>query len=180
MKVYKKNVIATVTLHSGAEIDFNDINIDNVLLEDIAHHLSRINRWNGLGDHFFSVAEHSIMTAELAPPNKRLGILMHDCEETITGDNITPLKEMIPFLVVLGDKIRDMLLEKFNVPYDKKLVQYYDHQQLLWELDNIINSSNYKGLSPEDTEKLFLRKFVEYSGYLAETEQIVKNIENIA
>lgn len=169
----KKHITPTVTLHSGAEIDLTNPNVDDVTLEDIAHHLSHMCRWNGAPEHFFSVAEHCIRAAEIAPKEHKLSVLMHDCEEAILGDNITPLKEMVPELVELGNRIRVTLLAKFGVVYDEDAVKYYDRQQLRWELDWIINDSKYKGLLPSDAKKLFLKKYKEY--FLeADTIQVYK------
>ena len=153
----------TLTTRSGARIDLKKPNVDHVTIEDIAHTLSHICRWNGIPENFFSVAEHCVMAAELAPPEHRLALLMHDCEESILGDNITPLKNMIPELVVLGDVIRKLIIQKFNVPYDDDVVQQYDKEQLDWEYGNIILRSYYYGLAPSDAKKLFIQKFKEYS-----------------
>jgi uncharacterized protein len=163
----KEHVSPTITMYGGAEIDLHNPNVDEVTIEDIAHHLSRMCRWNGTPEHFFSVAEHCVRAAEMAPKEHRLMILLHDCEEAVLGDNITPLKKMIPELVVLGDQIRELLLNKFNVPYyEEETVKLYDRAQLLWELEHIINSTQYKGLSPVDSKILFLMKYKEYCEYI--------------
>jgi hypothetical protein len=91
---------------------------------------------------------------------------MHDCEESILGDNIQPLKEVIPELVELGDKIRNLLLIKFEVPYDPELVLVVDKDQLEWERENIIKNQIYVGLPPKRAKALFLKKFAKYREYL--------------
>ena len=58
-------------------------------------------RWNGqtLGDHAFSVAQHSIVVEEIAAhltpglePRWRLAALLHDAPEYVIGDMISPFK----------------------------------------------------------------------------------------
>lgn len=152
--------------HSGFKIDLAAPNVGNMPLSDIAHGLSHICRWGGVPENFFSVAEHCVMAAELAPPKDRLQVLMHDCEEAILGDNITPLKYLIPQLVVVGDQIRDLILARFRIRYDHNVIKVYDKQQFEWEYENIIESTTYVGLSPRRAKALFINKFNEYSKYL--------------
>lgn len=159
--VYRKG---TTTTYSGVEIDLNNPDVTDVTIEDIAHSLSLLCRWNGTSEHFFSVAEHSVMVAELLPPSHRLGGLMHDSEESILGDNISPLKEIVPELVFIGNNLRTMITDKFNVYYDHSMIKKADREQLKWEYTNIIVGKG-KGLSPKAAERLFLEKFKEYSKY---------------
>jgi len=73
---------------------------DDVSLEDIAHSLSRIVRWNGHikdGDagHTLTVAEHSLrVAARIAEagclPELELAALLHDAHEAYLGDIPTP------------------------------------------------------------------------------------------
>jgi 5'-deoxynucleotidase YfbR-like HD superfamily hydrolase len=154
----------TITItRSGARIDLQNPNVDNIPITDIAHQLSHICRWGGIPEHFFSVAEHCIMTAALAPPEDKLEALMHDCEEAILGDNITPLKYMIPQLVDLGNLIRDLFYKKFGVNSSHDRIKIYDKKQLDWEYENIIQSNTYVGCSPQVAKALFIKKFKEYS-----------------
>ena len=159
--------LGVMTTRSGDSIDLNNPNVDCISIEDIAHNLSHICRWGGKPEDYFSVAEHCVMAAERGiPKHKRLGVLMHDCEEAILGDNIQPLKEVIPRLVELGDKIRNLLLIKFEVPYDPELVLVLDKEQLEWERENIIKNQIYVGLPPKKAKALFLEKFKEYTEYV--------------
>ena len=58
---------------SGRRLDLLDPSPLDVEIEDIAHGLARVARWNGqtVGDHPFSVAQHSIavvaITTALSP-----------------------------------------------------------------------------------------------------------------
>jgi 5'-deoxynucleotidase YfbR-like HD superfamily hydrolase len=89
---------------SGRRLDLLDPSPLDVELEDIAHGLARVARWNGQtnGAHIFSVAQHSLLVEDvaqrLAPDarrDERLGVLLHDAPEYVIGDMISPFKAVI-------------------------------------------------------------------------------------
>jgi uncharacterized protein len=66
-------------------------------IHEIANSLAQINRFNGHASRPYSVAEHSLLVADLAqqegvPPIVQLAALMHDAHESITGDISSPVK----------------------------------------------------------------------------------------
>jgi hypothetical protein len=75
----------------------------DVEIEDIAHGLARVARWNGQtsGAHIFSVAQHTLLVEAIArrrtslDRRARLAILLHDAPEYVIGDMITPFKAVI-------------------------------------------------------------------------------------
>ncbi len=86
---------------SGRRLDLLDPSPLDIEIEDIAHGLARVARWNGqtLGQHAFSVAQHSIIVEEIAAtlnpawgPRERLAALLHDSAEYVVGDLISPFK----------------------------------------------------------------------------------------
>lgn len=86
---------------SGRRLDLLDPSPLDIEVEDIAHGLARVARWNGQtsGAHAFSVAEHSLLVeriaAELEPKldrDFRLAALIHDAPEYVIGDLISPFK----------------------------------------------------------------------------------------
>lgn len=90
---------------SGRRLDLLDPSALDVEIEDIAHGLARVARWNGQtsGQHIFSVAQHTLLVDAIArrrtslDRRARLAILLHDAPEYVIGDMITPFK------AVLGD-----------------------------------------------------------------------------
>lgn len=88
---------------SGRRLDLLDPSPLDVEIEDIAHGLARVARWNGqtIGRYGFSVAQHSLLveevfTREIAPAMRwRLAALLHDAPEYVIGDMITPFKAAI-------------------------------------------------------------------------------------
>lgn len=86
---------------SGRRLDLLDPSPLDIEIEDIAHGLARVARWNGQtdGEHAFSVAEHSLLVekivTELEPrlaTKFRLAALIHDAPEYVIGDLISPFK----------------------------------------------------------------------------------------
>jgi 5'-deoxynucleotidase YfbR-like HD superfamily hydrolase len=86
---------------SGRRLDLLDPSPLDIEIEDIAHGLARVARWNGqtVGAHAFSVAQHSLFVEDicrkLAPEwdrKRRLLALLHDAPEYVIGDMISPFK----------------------------------------------------------------------------------------
>ncbi len=89
---------------SGRRLDLLDPSPLDVELDDIAHGLARVARWNGqtAGEHIFSVAQHSLFVEAIAghlspdlPEAARLTVLLHDAPEYVIGDMISPLKRFV-------------------------------------------------------------------------------------
>lgn len=89
---------------SGRRLDLLDPSPLDIEIEDIAHGLARVARWNGQtkGEHAFSVAQHCVVveriTTDLNPRltrEARLMALLHDAPEYVIGDLISPFKVAI-------------------------------------------------------------------------------------
>jgi len=89
---------------SGRRLDLLDPSPLDIEIEDIAHGLARVARWNGQtkGHSAFSVAQHCLLVErlvrELKPkctPALRLTALLHDAAEYVIGDLISPFKTAI-------------------------------------------------------------------------------------
>ena len=89
---------------SGRRLDLLDPSPLDVEIEDIAHGLARVARWNGQtkGEHAFSVAQHCVLVEGLAADLKpllsreaRLMALLHDASEYVVGDLISPFKAAV-------------------------------------------------------------------------------------
>jgi uncharacterized protein len=88
---------------SGRRLDLLDPSPLDVEIEDIAHGIARVARWNGQteGAHIFSVAQHSLLVETIAHQRARLSrkhrlaVLLHDAPEYVIGDMISPFKAII-------------------------------------------------------------------------------------
>lgn len=113
-KITKKKADTRVwqRMLSGRRLDLADPSPLDIEIEDIAHGLARVARWNGQtqGDHAFSVAQHSLVVVDLldaingeqTPDDLRLAALLHDGPEYVIGDMISPFKAL------LGDGYRSI------------------------------------------------------------------------
>ncbi len=88
---------------SGRRLDLLDPTPVDIEIEDIAHGLAFVARWNGQtrGDWPYSVAEHSLLVEEIfarkgsEDPRWRLAALLHDAPEYVIGDMISPVKAAV-------------------------------------------------------------------------------------
>lgn len=89
---------------SGRRLDLLDPSPLDIEIEDIAHGLARVARWNGQtrGTHAFSVAQHCVLVERLVqelqpglPRSARLAALLHDSPEYVIGDLISPFKAAV-------------------------------------------------------------------------------------
>ena len=89
---------------SGRRLDLLDPSPLDIEIEDMAHGLARVARWNGQtsGPAAFSVAQHSLLVEDIfgslqsaATREERLGALLHDGPEYVIGDLITPFKAAV-------------------------------------------------------------------------------------
>lgn len=88
--------------HSGREhyLSGHEILRNQIDIRDVAQALAQINRYTGHCHRPYSVAEHSLLVADLARRNGKstlvqLACLMHDAHESTAGDMSTPAKHAI-------------------------------------------------------------------------------------
>jgi 5'-deoxynucleotidase YfbR-like HD superfamily hydrolase len=111
---------------SGRRLDLLDPSPFDVEIEDIAHGLARVARWNGQthGDHAFSVAEHSVVVLEIIDrlypgldPRWRLAALLHDAAEYVIGDMISPFKAALGVdYRAFEDRLETAIHLRFGLP----------------------------------------------------------------
>jgi 5'-deoxynucleotidase YfbR-like HD superfamily hydrolase len=111
---------------SGRRLDLLDPSPLDVEIEDIAHGLARVARWNGqtVGPHIFSVAQHSLLVERIASAlnpavarTERLYMLLHDAPEYVIGDMISPFKAVIgDAYKAVEDRILGAILVRFSLP----------------------------------------------------------------
>lgn len=111
---------------SGRRLDLLDPTPFDIEIEDIAHGLAFVARWNGQtkGDYAYSVAEHSLLVEELfrridpkAPAKWCLAALLHDAPEYVIGDMISPVKAAVgPGYSALDDRLAAAVHLRFGLP----------------------------------------------------------------
>ncbi len=111
---------------SGRRLDLLDPTPMDIEIEDIAHGLAFVARWNGQthGDYAYSVAEHSLLVEMLfsrlnpkAPAKWRLAALLHDAPEYVIGDMISPVKSAVgPGYGALDERLAAAIHLRFGLP----------------------------------------------------------------
>ncbi len=149
---------------SGRRLDLLDPSPIDVEIEDIAHGLARLARWNGQtsGDHPLSVAQHSLIVEELlvllypeAPRTWRLVALLHDSPEYVIGDLISPFKAVIGYdYKTVEKRLLQTIHIKFGLPATPpttvtKLVKQADHLSAYFE------ATSLAGFDKKEASKLF-------------------------
>ncbi len=111
---------------SGRRLDLLDPTPVDIEIEDIAHGLAFVARWNGQtrGDYPYSVAEHSLLVETLftrlcptATAAEQLTALLHDAPEYVIGDMISPVKAAVgPGYGALDDRLTAAIHIRFGLP----------------------------------------------------------------
>jgi 5'-deoxynucleotidase YfbR-like HD superfamily hydrolase len=115
---------------SGRRLDLLDPSPMDIEIEDIAHGLGFVARWNGQtrGDQAFSVAEHSLVVEDIfarmagvggGPARWRLAALLHDAPEYVIGDMISPFKTALGFdYKAFEARLEGAVHQRFGLPVD--------------------------------------------------------------
>lgn len=101
---------------SGVKFDFLEPKQEQILIEDIAHSLSMQCRYTGHTSQFYSVAEHSLLVADLCPDKYKLYGLLHDATEAYLTDIASPIKPFLQNYKKLESKLHSSVCAKFNLP----------------------------------------------------------------
>jgi hypothetical protein len=89
--------------------------VEDVFIEDIAHSLSMMCRYNGHCTKFYSIAEHSLHVSRLIDGAGRLEGLLHDAAECYISDIPGPIKRALPDLVEIEDRIFEVVAKRFDL-----------------------------------------------------------------
>lgn len=149
---------------SGRRLDLLDPTPMDIEIEDIAHGLAFVARWNGqtMGEFAYSVAEHSVLVEQLysaanpnAPVKWQLAALLHDAPEYVIGDMISPVKNAVgPGYAVLDDRLAAAIHIRFGLPAAipvavKKQIKKAD------KLSAWLEATQIAGFSVEESNKFF-------------------------
>lgn len=133
---------------SGRRLDLLDPSPFDVEIEDIAHGLARVARWNGqtVGSYPFSVAQHSLIVEMVMrhqdphlPADAALMALLHDGPEYVIGDMISPFKSAIGRgYKTIEDKLEAAIHLRFGLPAHpnrtlKRQIKAADHVSAYFE-----------------------------------------------
>ena len=149
---------------SGRRLNLLDPSPLDIEIDDIAHGLARVARWNGqtYGNHAYSVAEHSVLVLTLfdrmggnVSHDQRLAALLHDASEYVIGDMISPFKAVIGNNYrETEERIQAAIMMRFGIAGDmspalKKRIKQADRAAAHLEAEQLA------GFSPTETKRFF-------------------------
>lgn len=155
--------LGLIKTYMGKRLDLNNPTAEMIDPIDIAHALSQICRFGGHTLDFYSVAEHCILVAALAPKELKLEALMHDAAEAYIGDVIKPLKNILGETYARIERsFMTAITERFNLSTDKlDDIKPYDMQALELENDAFRLGNRYAKIElREKTLREYGNKFV--------------------
>jgi len=100
---------------TGKQVDLVNPKVDQICIEDITHALAMQCRFNGHSRYFYSVAQHSVHTAQHVLPDDKLWALLHDASEAYLGDVVSPLKRLLPDYMRMERAMMEAICEKFGL-----------------------------------------------------------------
>lgn len=149
---------------SGRRLDLLDPTPVDIEIEDIAHGLAFVARWNGQthGDHAYSVAEHSLLVetlfSRMAPgiaAKWQLAALLHDAPEYVIGDMISPVKAAVgPHYGALEQRLTAAIHLRFGLPAALPLTV----KRAIKRADRVsawLEATQIAGFSETEANKLF-------------------------
>lgn len=146
---------------SGRRLDLLDPSPMDIEIEDIAHGLARVARWNGqtIGEHAFSVAQHSVVVEEICAhiqpdldPKWRLAALLHDASEYVIGDMISPFKAALGVdYKKFEERLETAIHVRFGIPAKtplaiKKLIKQADRACAFFEATQLAGFTHAEAL----------------------------------
>lgn len=168
----------TIRTRSGIYFDLANPKPEQITIEDIAGALSKVCRFGGQCEKFYSVAEHSYHCSKIAKASP-LALLLHDAAEAYTGDIVKPLKNMLPEFSVIESRIEAVIAAKFGVDFEQPEVKEIDMAMLIAERRSLFSADAVKWTGednvrrldvwfsvwePKQAEKMFLNQFQQLTG----------------
>ena len=151
---------------SGRRLDILSPSPLDIEIEDIAHGLARVTRWNGQtrGKYGLSVAQHCVLVEKLvrmnAPKTDQkwcLAALLHDAPEYVIGDMITPFKYAIGGIYRdIEHRLEIAVSIRFGLPPKlpeavQRTIKRADHMAA-W-----IEATQIAGFSHDEAAKIFIK-----------------------
>lgn len=106
-----------ISLLSGGYFDFVEIEQSKFSIDDIANNLSKICRFTGSVDKFYSVGQHCVIVSHVVPPEHALAGLMHDASEAFMSDLNSPLKALMKTYKTLEKKVEKEIFTRQGLSF---------------------------------------------------------------
>jgi len=173
------NLPPIILLNNGRDLDLLNPDLTGLKVEHLAASLSKLCRFNGHCNGFYSVAQHSVLVSEICPHEFALHGLLHDAHEAFIGDITTPLKHQLTGLEEIENRLQRAVFEHFGLsPELPPEVKHADHVALKTEERDLMPEHTpwgfYNGIvslsrklsfgAPSYAQDLFLNRFYELTG----------------
>ena len=152
---------------SGRRLEILNPSPLDIEIEDIAHGLSFLARWNGqtIGDYPFSVAQHSLLVEHIFSRRfpkmdnySKLFALLHDSAEYVISDMISPLKVHLgKTYETLDEKLTTAICKRFNIP-TTKIKKIKSQIKIADKLAAWLEAVQLAGFSKQEADSLFGRQ----------------------
>jgi hypothetical protein len=164
-----------ITMYSGAHVNPLDLQPEDILLEDIAHHLAMQVRWTGAVKWHYSVAQHAWICSYLVPKEDAYDALHHDDPEAYLQDMSKPLKvdaNLGRAYRAAERRIEKVIAPVLGVDFGKESVHTVDVEVLCAEANQLVHGYAHWGYyqdvipapitikkwTPERAEREFLKR----------------------
>lgn len=170
---------AAIETYNGEFFNLDPDDFSGVNIQNIAHALSGVNRFNSHTNRMYSVGEHSIHVASMLPPELQLVGLLHDGSEAFIQDIPSPFKQFLPDYSEMEELIQNKVYRAFKLDPEwvhsvYPAVKRIDKMMCEIEATHLLHSKGegwghdhgHPGIScltPEQTEGLFMWAYVRIS-----------------
>ncbi len=129
---------------TGQLFTYCPVRQESIRIQDIAHALSNICRFNGHTKEFYSVAQHSMLVAFQMPgtPEEKLAALLHDAAEAYVCDIPSPMKPYLgePYLDLFAE-VQAVIHKMYGVVQIPRQISLYDRAAVLFEAEAFFDYS---------------------------------------
>lgn len=134
--------LAWIVTASGKKFHILRPQQDEIIIDDIAHHLSHLCRFTGACSRFYSVAEHCYWVSLIVPAPLAMWGLLHDASEAYLCDLNRPAKHFTPIGPIyreIEDTVMRAICERFGLPGEEpQSVREADNRMLFSEKRQIM------------------------------------------
>ena len=106
-----------IETYAHKRVDLADPDSAEIDIVDIAHSLAHQCRFAGHTRKHYSVAEHSILVAQITPAPYKLHGLLHDAAEAYLQGITRPLKALLPEYRALEERWEQRIAGHFGLAY---------------------------------------------------------------
>jgi hypothetical protein len=165
-----------IQTYTGKQFWPLDARVEEVEIEDIAHSLAMLCRFNGHCRRFYSVAEHSVHVSRVVDAEVARWGLMHDAAEAYLSDLPQPIKRHMPIFRECEERLLRVIAERFALPWGvpeaivrADMVLLATEKEALmgkepapWQdLPEALETGMILCHGPEQAKEMFLRRFSE-------------------